>query len=156
MPAIDLKSYLSECELNYVRLLRLAPIDLTSKCQMGKILEFALENQHARYAHLSINISQQAVYTTMLSLCYTFSDTPSLSQALQGYSALEFDLRLYHDAHVLEIMAFQGDYRIQPSYNYPNKRMHQPDEKVQQQNLLRLCLQQALKDALAIEPPWQP
>ncbi len=157
MPAIDLKTYLSECELNYVRLMRLSPADLSCQRSQGDFLQLALENNHARYAQLSINIHEQSVYTTMLSLCYTFNESPSyLSQALQGFSALEFEVRLYHDAHVLEIMGFQGMYSIQPSYQYPNKRMHQPDEKLQQQTLLRLCLQYALKDALAIDVPWVP
>ncbi|MCK5881552.1 MAG: DUF1249 domain-containing protein [Sinobacterium sp.] len=157
MPAIDLTRYLSECELNYLRLMRLSPVDLTNKEEESSFLQFALENAQTQYAQLSMNITRQAPYTTMLSLCCTFMGSPMfLSQALQGISVLEFDVRLYHDAHVLEIMGFQGDYCIQPSYVYPNKRMHQTDEKLQQQILLRLCLQCALKDALAIESPWQP
>lgn len=157
MPAIDLKRYLSECEFNYLRLLRLSPISLTDKNAEGAFLEFALEDNHSRYAQLSLRITEQAVYTSMLSLCYTFNDEAGyLSQALQSYTALEFDVRMYHDAHVLEIMGFQGNYQIQPSYTYPNKKMHQPDEKLQQQCLLRLCLQYALKDSLAIDAPWQP
>ena len=157
VPAIDLQHYLSECELNYVRLLRLSPVDLTESVTAGRFLEFALENHHARYAECSMRISEQRTFTTMLSLCFTFSASPQfLSQALQSFTALEFELRLYHDAHVLEIMSFQGRQRVQPSYVYPNKHMHQPDEKLQQQNLLRVCLQQALKDALTLDAPWQP
>ena len=46
-----------------------------------------------------------------------------------------FDVRVYDDARLAEVISYQGRGRIQFKYNYPNDKMYVPDEK-RQGNLL--------------------
>ncbi len=46
-----------------------------------------------------------------------------------------FDVRVYHDANLAEVLSYQGRERIQYKYTYPNENMFVPDEK-RQGNLL--------------------
>ena len=53
-------------------------------------------------------------------------------------------VRLYHDAQVAEVCASQQISRFKASYDYPNKKLHQRDEKHQINQFLadwlRYCL----------------
>jgi hypothetical protein len=55
-------------------------------------------------------------------------------------------IRLYHDARMAEVNSSQNIRWIKPRYDYPNKKMHLPDEKQQINQFLKewlqLCLQQ--------------
>ncbi len=56
------------------------------------------------------------------------------------------DVRAYHDAHMLEVGAFQSHRRIAARYDYPNDRMHQQDEKSQQNRFLAEWLEHCLQN----------
>lgn len=53
-------------------------------------------------------------------------------------------VRLYHDAMVAEVCSTQQIYRFKARYDYPNKKLHQRDEKHQINQFLadwlRYCL----------------
>jgi len=53
-------------------------------------------------------------------------------------------VRLYHDARMAEVCVSQQISRLQPSYHYPNAKMHHRDEKEQCNHFLgewlRFCL----------------
>jgi hypothetical protein len=53
-------------------------------------------------------------------------------------------VRLYHDAMVAEVCSSQQIYRFKARYDYPNKKLHQRDEKHQINQFLadwlRYCL----------------
>jgi uncharacterized protein YqiB (DUF1249 family) len=57
---------------------------------------------------------------------------------------MNLDLRLYHDASMAEIVAFQRHRHLEGRYDYPNPNMYQRDEKIQQNRylaeILELCL----------------
>ena len=55
-----------------------------------------------------------------------------------------FTLRVYHDARMAEVVAFQGHRYFRPHYDYPNSRMYQPDEKYQVNKLFYEWLQRQL------------
>jgi len=40
-------------------------------------------------------------------------------------------IRLYHDAQMAEVISSQNIRQVKPRYDYPNKDMHQQDEKQQ-------------------------
>ncbi len=42
---------------------------------------------------------------------------------------LRMKVRIYHDAQVAEVIAYQGVHALQPFYPYPNPKMLQPYEK---------------------------
>lgn len=71
-----------------------------------------------------------------------------------------FQLRVYHDARLAEVIAFQGHRYFKPHYDYPNQRMYQPDEKFQVNQLFHQWLQTQLASASlwhrAGEPLGQP
>ncbi|MGH1486230.1 MAG: DUF1249 domain-containing protein [Cellvibrionaceae bacterium] len=63
-----------------------------------------------------------------------------------GSKAYSLDVRLYHDAAVAEVIAWQGHRRFQVRHEYPNRNMYQRDEKAQLNTflgeLLEFCLAQ--------------
>ena len=54
-------------------------------------------------------------------------------------------IRLYHDARMAEVISSQDIFQVKPRYDYPNKNMHQQDEKQQINQFLNewlhLCLE---------------
>jgi uncharacterized protein YqiB (DUF1249 family) len=54
-------------------------------------------------------------------------------------------IRLYHDAQMAEVISSQDIHQVKPRYDYPNKDMHQQDEKQQINQFLnewlKLCLE---------------
>ena len=77
------------------------------------------------YSQLLVAIEQTAPAVTYWSL-------PSLT------------VRLYHDARVAEVCSSQQIFRFKARYDYPNKKLHQRDEKHQINQFLadwlRYCL----------------
>ncbi len=55
------------------------------------------------------------------------------------------EIRLYHDARMAEVISSQDIHQVKPRYDYPNKHMHQQDEKQQINQFLNewlhLCLE---------------
>ena len=54
-------------------------------------------------------------------------------------------VRLYHDARMAEVISNQDVQQIKPRYDYPNEKMHLPDEKQQVNYFLKEWLQLCLK-----------
>ncbi len=48
-------------------------------------------------------------------------------------------VRLYHDAMVAEVCSSQQIFRFKARYDYPNKKLHQRDEKHQINQFLADC-----------------
>lgn len=42
---------------------------------------------------------------------------------------IRLEIRIYHDAHMAEVIAYQGRGRFRPYYSVPNRHMYQPHEK---------------------------
>ena len=65
-----------------------------------------------------------------------------LSNGSKHYS---MDVRIYHDATLAEVVAWQGHRQLQPRHEYPNPKMYQEDEKAQLNTflgeLLAFCLE---------------
>jgi uncharacterized protein YqiB (DUF1249 family) len=111
----SLPKYLTLCEHNYLRLLKLLPANE--------------ENQSLRKVKLgnsefAITVDNTEKYTQDISI-------KQLNGALKGVMPLYLTVRLYHDAKVAEIVHHDYHQRIKPSYGYPNPKMHQKDEKYQ-------------------------
>lgn len=134
LPLIRKRSYklnLSElhsvCEANYARMLRLFPDYETSN---GR--EFSLGS-----SRVSFEVLERARYTTFFRLHQRQSDDPLLGQLL-------IEVRAYHDARMLEVGLFQSRRSVNARYEYPNKEMHQQDEKSQQNRFLADWLEHCL------------
>lgn len=115
------------------------------------LLRILAEKKHIgeqRYFFISDFLSYRVVinevtrYTTLL----TINQEANIS----GHNLAELFhpkmvVRLYHDARMAEVISNQDVTQIKPRYDYPNDKMHLPDEK-QQINFflkewLQLCLQ---------------
>ncbi|OGT21962.1 MAG: hypothetical protein A2V90_06340 [Gammaproteobacteria bacterium RBG_16_57_12] len=90
-------------------------------------------------SQIGFRILERHKYTTILLL------TIRMPAAAPLIPDLEMGIRLYHDAGVAEVQSYQNNKYIQPDYDYPNPRMHQPDEKHQVNRLLYEWLDYCLR-----------
>ncbi|MCC5880814.1 MAG: DUF1249 domain-containing protein [Idiomarina sp.] len=123
----DLREMQSLAERNYASALGL----LTADFKAGDSRQLSLGEQLT----FSVKVLTDAPYTTDI----------EVSQQNQGreYLASRFVVRLYHDMQLAEMLSSQGLERFAASYEEPNPRMHQRDEKRQINHFLadwlRLC-----------------
>lgn len=109
-----LPSLLAVCELNYARFLNLLP-----DCDSHD-LSYAFEiSPSLRY---QVTILESSRYTSTLQLSQKSDSIPKFMRPV-------IQARLYHDAQLAEVLNFQNIGAIRPSYHYPNKQMHQKNEK---------------------------
>ncbi|PKG98278.1 DUF1249 domain-containing protein [Paraglaciecola sp. MB-3u-78] len=105
------------CEVNYGRLLRLLP-----DCDTED-----LEYQ--------FRVNASLLYTIKIIDCSRYTSTLEMSQKNQiGQIEYEFlrpvvQVRLYHDAKMAEVISAQNIGSLKPSYQYPNTKMYQKNEK---------------------------
>lgn len=122
-------------EANYMLLLRL----LADKSVEGEVREFFIND------HLSYHLEVQEVtkYTSKIAFMQSTNFT---SSDIGEHFQPNMVIRLYHDARMTEVIASQHIHRIAPRYDYPNSKMHLPDEKQQVmvflKEWLQLCLSQ--------------
>ncbi len=135
---VNLANYLAACEANYWRLLKLLPRGQQGAC-------FAVQLASGEDSALELIVQQECPYTTMLSIEQRASSTL--------FSDYHFDVRLYHDAMLAEVIAFQQHKQVKPRYTYPNKKMYQQDEKWQQNLFLSELLVYCLNNGLAVVEP---
>jgi uncharacterized protein YqiB (DUF1249 family) len=129
---VDLAELHAVCEANYARLLRLFP-DYES-CNLR---EFKVGPSKIR-----LEVMERCRYTTIFCLHQQQADARWLG-------SLRVEVRAYHDAGMLEVGSFQSHQRIQPRYSYPNDKMHQQDEKSQQNRFLADWLEHCLGNGLS-------
>ena len=134
--SVDLAGLHAVCESNYQRLLQLFPDYETSNHR-----EFALGGN----LRVRIDVVERCRYTTLMQVQQQGDHSPWLA-------APRFDLRAYHDARMVEVTAFQTRGRIQARYEYPNRDMHAPDEKTQQNFFLAEWLAFCLAEGTSTLP----
>lgn len=88
---------------------------------------------------LIIEILEKSKFTT------TFSLQLQQYEGNHWLPALHMKVRSYHDAHVTEVLAFQGHHRLDSRYDYPNPKMYQRDEKWQLNRFLSDWLDHCLR-----------
>lgn len=102
------------CEFNYGRLLRLLPDCDTEDLQY------------------QFKVNASLLYTIKIIECSRYTSTLEMSQKNQiGYEFLRpvVQVRLYHDAKMAEVISAQNIGSLKPSYQYPNTKMYQKNEK---------------------------
>ena len=137
---VNLPLQMAECEANYFRLKKILP----SLEQNHR--HFAISRGDRQWCH-KIDIIERSPYTTTLQL----SQAPHLPAdgSERNTSWLQMPrltVRMYHDAELAEVLAWEGHKRLRPRYEYPNQSMYQCDEKLQINQFLGewliLCLHQ--------------
>ncbi|GAA0493176.1 MULTISPECIES: DUF1249 family protein [Tatumella] len=115
-------------ETNYAQLRRLLP----RNDRQGETITYQIKG--ARYR---LTIEESTRYTTVVNIS-------QIAPAVSYWSLPAMSVRLYHDAMVAEVCSTQQIYRFKARYDYPNKKLHQRDEKHQINQFLaewlRYCL----------------
>lgn len=158
---VDLPKHLAICEYNYHRLLKLMPGLQQQRNEPGSAQQLEKDKGPLKQwqylisgfngelkdssSALTISVTEIAKYTTMLHICVSAKALScsrvtqdkamkinaaenSLLVALSTYS---FDVRLYHDALLAEVVSSKGCRQFKARHEYPNQEMHQSDEKSQ-------------------------
>ncbi|TQV75935.1 DUF1249 domain-containing protein [Exilibacterium tricleocarpae] len=142
---VDLPGQLAVCEANYLRLLKLTP-DLPG-CERWRFAVGPVENRR----RVDIAILERARYTTTVELAAEHSPAGELPAPVCGFESPRLKVRLYHDAQMAEVIAWEDHRLVQPRYDYPNRRMYQSDEKAQMNRFLGEWLSYCLEQGYALE-----
>lgn len=68
----------------------------------------------------------------------------SVTMLSSRFTSYSFDVRLYHDATVAEVVSWEGHRRFRARHDYPNPRMYHSDEKAQLNRFLGELLELSL------------
>ncbi len=80
--------------------------------------------------NVSVDVIERTPYTTLLEF------TSRVCAQSPYLPTTKLQVRMYHDACVAEVVMVQGTRRIEAYNEYPNEKMHLPDEKRQGNRLL--------------------
>jgi len=138
--SVDLPAHMAECDANYVRLQRLFP-DLRDKPE--QTINLPLQALHAQVV---FEVLEKGPYTTLVRIDVQAEKTDSeATRWIELVGAPTMTVRVYHDARSAEVVSYQAQNRFHSSYEYPNSRMRQRDEKAQLNRFLSefltLCLE---------------
>lgn len=135
----DLKRQMAQAEANYLRLLKLLP-DLDT-CDRR---EFQLMHDQHR-VRIRLEVDERFAYTTSVVV------SQQHEQASRWLAAPKLVVRLYHDARVAEVICTRQRRQLAGVYPYPNRQMHQPDEKAQLNAFLGEWLSHCLAQGQVLE-----
>lgn len=132
---VDFPAQMAECETNYYKLLKLIGD------QQEDTYRYLIQRGQHQWLQI-LSILQRSHYTTTI----TWRQLP-LFHSSPWLSSPKLTIRLYQDAKLAEVLAWEGHRRLRPRYDYPNKAMYLADEKRQLNRFLSewldLCLAQA-------------
>ncbi|MFM7120601.1 MAG: DUF1249 domain-containing protein [Gammaproteobacteria bacterium] len=137
---VDLPLQIAEYDANYLRLWRLFPRLREDDTRMFEL------PQGAQQTLVIFTVIERGPYTTLVELRQS-PGTPWLEEPWLIEPRMR--VRLYHDARSAEVVEFQGVRQFRPRYDYPNARMHQPDEKAQVNRFLSEFLAVCLAEGTA-------
>ena len=132
-----LASMLHVCEANYGRLLRLLPDCDTEALQYSFKINGSLD-----YLVKIVDVSR---YTSTLEMSQQCNEGPDFLRPV-------VQIRLYHDAKLAEVLSSQNIGSLRPSYQYPNSKMYQKNEKEMVNRFLAEWLQFCLKNSDQFHP----
>ena len=139
----NLTSLMNLCEVNYMMLLRL----LADKESVGESCQFFISD----FLSYSIVVNEVTRYTSLITIS---QDALVQGCQLSTFLSPKMVIRLYHDARMAEVISNQDVRQIKPRYNYPNNKMHLPDEKQQINLFLKEWLQLSLQLG-KVDVNWQ-
>ena len=163
----DLPGFIGQCERNYILLQRLMNTKYSEDCW-----QFNIEESHLRSHIIEIEIVERCPYTTFVKITHIIKNKISEAGAAnaqknkpdfepynetgspqQLITEPEMSVRLYHDAKMAEVLSYQSTPIVQPSYTYPNKKMHQKNEKAQWNKFLGEWLSHCIKSGCCSNIP---
>lgn len=141
----DLAAFMSLCDANYVKFLKLLPAFDNHDQSASYLRCFGLSRNQHELGIISIEILERAKYTTTLLL--------KQSSEIEAVPSTTMQVRLYHDASMAEVLSYQGVAKLKANYAYPNKHMFQKDEKVLCNEFLADWLSYCLKFGYSLVDP---
>ena len=120
---IDFPGFLSSCELNYHKLLKVFPTVLEDD---SRLIEMHFLNEDT--ARLQLNVEERTSHTSKLSL-RLFDQNAYLQEA-------EMLIRVYHDMRVVEVLSVQSIDVRKSSIRVSDNGVLQPSERLQASVLL--------------------
>lgn len=124
----DFPEMMRVCETNFAQMRRLLPRD----DRVGASVAYQVKG-----ASYQLTVQESTRYTTLVEIKQT-------APAVSYWSLPSMSVRLYYDAMVAEVCSTQQISRFKARYDYPNKKLHQRDEKHQINQFLaewlRYCL----------------
>lgn len=137
--AVDLMGLMNECEANFIRMKK-----LTQNMQITERY-FLIERGNNTLEHKLLLLMQEKFTST-----WSF-EVISESKSIWLKSP-KITVRIYHDAQLAEVIAWEGHRRFRPRYEYPNKNAYARDEKLQNNRFLGQWLSDCLQHGLSKEP----
>jgi len=120
---VDLATLQAICETNYLRLQRLMP-----GMAVQDELRIRVDSGDGVPQTLTLRVLERCRYTSTLQLVH--------ERRHDWLAPPSMEVRLYHDAHMAEVVAAYNRRRFRGVYPYPNEQMLQPDEKYQLNSFL--------------------
>lgn len=145
---VDLAAQMAECEANYARIMQLMP-DMAELELRQFVVGVGDGKQQFRIA-----VTERCKYTTMVDISRQLLVGEEGSRPWTA--APSFSLRVYHDARMAEVVAFNQHRQLLAKYDYPNDKMYQRDEKFQLNAFLGEWLSYCLKYGQALTPVFMP
>ena len=144
-----LSTLINLCEVNYMLLIRLLASNNNEEI-IGEERKFFISD------FLAYNIKTLEItrYTSLISICQEMPNAEKVNDEHDDnrkrflFSSIlhpKMTIRLYHDARMAEVISNQDIRQVKPRYDYPNSKMHLPDEKEQINIFLKEWLQLCLK-----------
>ena len=135
--AVDLAGQMAVYDANYHRIMQLMPAMASEDHR-----EFAVDLAGGRRATFRLQVLERCKYTTML-------EVRQLQTAGGWQQPAHFTLRVYHDARSAEVTGYRELAHFKASYEYPNPKMLQRDEKQQLNRFLAEWLSHCLRHGYA-------
>ena len=143
-----LSTLMNLCEVNYMFLVRLLASHNDEEA-VGDERCFFISD----FLSNKITILEITRYTSLVSIRQELPKTKAVVTGEDNNNKTVFDhilrpkmiIRLYHDARMAEVISNQDIKQVKPRYDYPNSKMHLPDEKEQINQFLKEWLQLCLK-----------
>ena len=133
--------FLSLCERNYAQLRHLLP-------RSGQVGD-AVQIQVSAADKYLLKLQELCKFTSTIRIEHI--SEPLFSEQVVNWLRPQFEVRLYHDARLAEVVACQQVRQFKAVYDYPNTDMLLPDEKRQINLLLRdwlnLCSRRGYQNA---------
>ena len=120
----DLAKQMAICEANFARLMKLLP-NFEDCVQCDIFVDVA-----GVQSKVMIEVCERFKFTTTL-LVSQCAVNDQMDAQLQQLLTPQLQVRMYHDARMAEVISLTNPAPLKGRYSYPNKEMHQVDEKLQ-------------------------
>lgn len=134
--SIDLPAHMAECDANYLRLMKLFP---GLRVEDVSVFGVMIGGHPLR---VELKVVERSPYTTLV-------EVQQLPRAPWN-TWPRMLVRLYHDARSAEVVECHGARHFRAVYDYPNRHMHQPDEKAQVNRFLTEFLSMCLRHGVSV------